>query len=71
MVLNLLAPLRLARAVLPSMIERGSGHIVNIASMAAIAPTPWMTYYNASKAGVIRLSKSIAVQFAAYWESLQ
>ncbi len=58
--LNLLAPLRLSRAVLPSMIRRRRGHIVNIASMAAIAPTPWMTYYNASKAGLAAASEAMA-----------
>lgn len=57
--LNLLSPLRLTRAVLPSMLSRRTGHIVNIASMAAIAPTPWMTYYNASKAGLGAASEAL------------
>lgn len=58
--LNLAAPLRLIQAVLPSMLERDSGHIVNVASMAAIAPTPAMAYYNASKAGVAAASEALA-----------
>ena len=58
--LNLLAPIRLMRAVMPSMLQRRTGHIVNIASMAAIAPTPWMTYYNASKAGLAAASEAMA-----------
>lgn len=57
--LNLLMPLRLSRAVLPSMLARKKGSIVNIASMAAIAPTPWMTYYNASKAGLAAASEAL------------
>jgi short-subunit dehydrogenase len=56
---NLLAPLRLIRAALPAMIERRRGHIVNIASMAALAPTPTMTYYNASKGGLAAASEAL------------
>jgi short-subunit dehydrogenase len=56
---NLLTPLRLTRAVLPGMIERRAGTIVDIASMAALAPTPGMTYYNASKAGLAAASEAL------------
>ena len=56
---NLLAPLRLAHAVLPSMIERKTGTIVNVASMAALAPTPGMTWYNAGKAGLAAASEAL------------
>ena len=57
--LNLLAPLRFTRAVLPRMLARGRGTIVDIASMAALAPTPGATYYNASKAGLASASESL------------
>jgi short-subunit dehydrogenase len=56
---DLLAPLRLTRAVLPGMLLRKSGVIVDVASMAAIAPTPGMTYYNASKAGLAAASEAL------------
>jgi short-subunit dehydrogenase len=56
---NLLTPLRLTRAVLPGMIARKEGTIVDIASMAALAPTPAMTYYNASKAGLAAASEAL------------
>jgi short-subunit dehydrogenase len=56
---NLLSPLRLTRAVLPGMIARRSGTIVDIASLAALAPTPGMTYYNASKAGLAAASEAL------------
>lgn len=56
---DLLAPLRLTRAVLPGMLLRKSGMIVDVASMAAIAPTPGMTYYNASKAGLAAASEAL------------
>ena len=57
--LNVLTPLRLTRAVLGGMIERGHGCIVDIASMAALAPTPFMTYYNASKGALAAASEAL------------
>jgi short-subunit dehydrogenase len=57
--LNLLTPLRITRAVLAKMRERGQGTIVDVASMAAIAPTPFMGYYSASKAGLAAYSESL------------
>jgi short-subunit dehydrogenase len=57
--INLLTPLRLTRALLPKMIARGEGMIVDVASMAALAPTPWMTGYNATKAGLAAASESL------------
>lgn len=56
---NLLTPLRLVHAVLPSMIERDRGTIVNISSIAALAPTPGMTWYNAGKAGLAAASEAL------------
>lgn len=57
--LDLHTPLRLTRAVLPGMLRRGSGVIVDVASMAALAPTPYMTGYNAAKAGLAAASESL------------
>ncbi len=62
--LNLLTPLRLTRAVLPGMVQRGRGAIVDVASLAAIAPTPYMAYYNASKAGLAAASESLRAEVA-------
>lgn len=56
---DLKAPLRLTRAVLPGMIARKSGTIVDVASMAALAPTPGMLYYNAAKAGLAAASEAL------------
>jgi short-subunit dehydrogenase len=56
---DLLAPLRLTRALLPRMIARRSGTIVDVSSMAALAPTPGMTHYNAAKAGLAAASESL------------
>jgi NAD(P)-dependent dehydrogenase (short-subunit alcohol dehydrogenase family) len=46
---NLVAPIRLARLVLPAMRERGDGRIVNISSIAGRLTTPLMGWYCASK----------------------
>ncbi len=62
MAVNLLSPLRMTWRVLPGMIERRSGTIVNIASMAAVTPTPGMCHYNASKAGLAAASESLRVE---------
>lgn len=49
--LNLVAPLRLTQAVLPEMLGRGQGTIVDVSSIAAFAPVRGMWGYVASKAG--------------------
>ena len=48
------------------MIPKGAGRIVNIASDAAILPAALGSHYNASKAGVLALTKSLALEFAPY-----
>lgn len=52
------------RAVLPGMIERGYGRIVNIASIAGKEGNPNASPYSAAKSGVIGLTKSIAKEVA-------
>jgi uncharacterized protein len=49
---NLRAPIVLARALLPEMLERRSGHLVFISSLAGKAPAPGSSIYNATKAGL-------------------
>ena len=48
------------------MIPGGAGRMVNIASDAAILPAALGSHYNASKAGVLALTKSLALEFAPY-----
>lgn len=57
--LDLVTPLRLIHRVLPGMQARGHGRIVNVASMAALAPTPGMTWYNAAKGGLAAASEAL------------
>lgn len=49
---NLLAAMELTRLLLPNMLRRGSGHIVNIASLASKKGHPYDSIYSASKAGL-------------------
>lgn len=49
---NLRAPILMARAVVPQLIERGSGHLVFIGSVSGIVASPGSTLYNATKFGL-------------------
>lgn len=61
---NLLAPMELTRLVLPSMIDRNSGHVVNIASLAGKKGAPYNSIYSASKAGLIMWADAIRQELA-------
>jgi NAD(P)-dependent dehydrogenase (short-subunit alcohol dehydrogenase family) len=57
---NLTGTMRMMRAVLPHMLARGGGSIVNIASVAAFNAGADSASYAASKAGVVALTRSAA-----------
>jgi len=57
---NLIAPYLTCRAVVPQMLQRGYGRIVNVASVAGKEGNPNASHYSASKAGLIALTKSLA-----------
>ncbi len=57
---TLLGTFLCSRAVLPGMLERGLGRIVNVASNAAIAPRPFASAYASTKAAVLRFTDSLA-----------
>jgi len=61
---NLVAPYLVCRAVVPHMIEKKYGRIVNIASVAGKEGNPNASHYSASKAGVIALTKSLGKELA-------
>jgi short-subunit dehydrogenase len=60
MQLNLLVPMRLCNAFLPGMIERGSGHIVNMSSLAGWVGSRGLSSYCASKFGLRGFGESLA-----------
>ena len=62
---NLLAPIGLTRAVLPAMLERGRGHIVNVASIAGHVGVRNEAVYAATKAGLIAFSESLRLELAS------
>lgn len=61
---NLTGPFRTIRACLPSMLERRFGRIVNIASTAASVGAPGLAAYCASKAGLLGLTRCVALEGA-------
>ena len=60
--LNVTSVVDLTKRFLPSMIERRSGRILNVASMAAFVPGPWMSVYYATKAFLLSFSEAIAYE---------
>lgn len=54
------------RAVWPHMKEEGGGSIINTASLAGVDPNPWGTLYCASKASLIGLTRSAAIEGAVH-----
>jgi len=60
--INVLGVMHTARVFLPAMIEKGAGHIVNIASAAGLTPNPKMSVYAASKWAVLGWSESLRIE---------
>jgi 3-oxoacyl-[acyl-carrier protein] reductase len=61
---NLTGPMRLTKAVAPFMKAQGQGRIVNISSVAGLTPTGSSIAYAVAKAGLIHLTKCMAVAMA-------
>jgi 2-dehydro-3-deoxy-L-rhamnonate dehydrogenase (NAD+) len=61
---NLIAPYLTCRAVIPQMLKRRWGRIVNVASIAGKEGNPNASHYSASKAGLIGLTKSLGKELA-------
>jgi short-subunit dehydrogenase len=64
--INYLAPVQLTLALLPQMLDRGSGRIVNVASVAATLSSPGEAAYDATKAALAVFSEALAVDV---WDS--
>jgi short-subunit dehydrogenase len=59
---NLEAPILLARLLVPGMLERGRGFIVNISSLSGRTPPPYHTAYAATKAGLVGFTASLRAE---------
>ncbi len=64
MAVNVTAPFRIARAVLPDMVAAGFGRIVHVASNAGLTGYAYTSAYCASKHAVVGLTRALAVEFA-------
>jgi uncharacterized protein len=62
--LNVLAPTRLAAAIIPGFVGRGRGTLINIASAVAVAPEPLNGAYSGTKAYVLNLSLKLQQELA-------
>lgn len=64
--INLTGPMRTARAAFPYLCDSARAAIVNVSSGAGLRPIPDRAAYCSSKAGVVMLSKSLAMDWAAH-----
>jgi 3-oxoacyl-[acyl-carrier protein] reductase len=64
--LNLKHAFLCSRAVLPHMMERRRGAIVNLSSCQAVEPAPRRAHYSAAKAGIIGFTRTVAYEVAPY-----
>ena len=64
MALNTSSVVHVCQAIAPHLLERRTGSVVNIASIAGLGGTPALAPYGASKAAVISLTKSLAMEWA-------
>jgi short-subunit dehydrogenase len=62
---NLTAPMVLTRLLLPAMLRRGEGHVVNIASLAGLSGAPYEEAYSATKHGIVGFSRSLRMSMRA------
>lgn len=60
---NLLGATALTRLVVPGMLERGRGHVVNVASLAGTAGTPYEAAYSTTKHGLIGFTRSLRGEY--------
>jgi len=64
--LNLDSAMYVCHAVGGHLVERGQGSVINVASVAGLAGSPFLSPYGAAKAGLISLTRSLAVEWAAH-----
>lgn len=64
--LNVESTMMLTRDVLPHMLRRGTGHIVQMSSVAGVVPFPGMAAYSGSKAALTHFSETLRVELKGY-----
>lgn len=62
--IHLTAPYLTSRALIPHLLNRGGGVIVNVSSIAGVVAWPGNSGYNAAKAGLINFTRTIATEYA-------
>ena len=58
--INVLTAVRMSRVLLPAMLKRGMGSIVNLASEAGVKPLPQMVHYSVTKTAMLGLTRGMA-----------
>ena len=71
MVVNAESHFWTVKEFLPSMIQRNSGHIVSIASMAGLASTAGMADYNASKFAAVGFNEAVRIEMKYLGKSIK
>ncbi|MCX9191727.1 2-hydroxypropyl-CoM dehydrogenase [Carbonactinospora thermoautotrophica] len=66
MAVNLLGPFLMCHALLPGMLQAGSGVIINVASVAGMIAVPGRSPYVASKGGLIQFTRNLAAEYAQH-----
>src|SRR5262249_36290197 len=61
---NVTGPFLLTRQVLPGMLERGRGRVINVASLAGLVGAPYVSAYTASKHALVGLTRALAAEVA-------
>jgi short-subunit dehydrogenase len=61
--INLLAPMLLTHQIIPGMLERGRGHVVQISSAAGLVGTACVEPYAATKGGLVRFTESLRATY--------
>ena len=62
--INLLSPIRIARALLPDMMQLPAAHILNVCSIAGLVALPKQSPYHTSKFGLVGFSESLRIDLA-------
>ena len=62
--LNLDSAMYVCHAIGGHLVQRGQGSVINVASVAGVAASPFLSPYGAAKAGLVSLTKSLAVEWA-------